>query len=152
MSNEYKNASASLIKWVGDVVRSDPFYSAPGREMPKVVDFDAINDEAQLPGGDIYGLADYSIVNDDGLFVITARIGVSCTGDGNSFRQRDLVNMLFNAARPDAPVPIVDAESAAPLGQMKFMSGTNALPVVITAIRTYKYVAVSLGYSAPRQP
>lgn len=150
MSNEYKNAQASLLKWAGDLVRRNAFYSQPGTPEPKIVDFDSINDEAEIPAGDIYGLADYHIENDNDTFTITTRIGVSTAGDNNSFRKRDLVNALFDAARPNAMVTVYDAESGRQLGKMKFMNGTATLPVVTTKVRTYTYIAVTLSYAVPK--
>jgi hypothetical protein len=152
MSHEYRNAQASLTKWVGQIVSDHMFYQQPGQAQPQLVDFDAINDEAQLPAGDLYGLADYSVTNDDETFVVTTRIGISTQGDVNSFRKRDLVDALFDATRPNALIPVHDSETDQLLGQMKVMSGTTVLPVVITQVRTYTYLSLSLSFAVPRQP
>jgi hypothetical protein len=154
--NPYQDCKASLIRFVGQTITNDPVFTASGRTQPVVVDFDGVGDEKDLASlGDIMGLEDYSIIDEEGNFTVSARIGLSTIGDKNLFHLRALTNVLFNACLTGKMVPLVDAENANLLGQMKFMRGTNALPMITTELRSYQYLAVSLGYApslAPAQP
>jgi len=154
--NPYQDCKASLLSFVKKTILNNPVFTATGRDQPVIVDFDGIADEKELSKlGDVMGLEDYSIIDEEGNFIVSARIGLSTVGDQNLFHLRALTNVLFNACLTGKMVPLLDAENANPLGQMKFMRGTNALPLVTTEVRSYQYLAVSLGYApslAPARP
>jgi len=149
--NPYQDCKASLIRFIGKVITNDPVFTASGRAQPTVVDFDGIADEKELSNLlDIMGLEDYSITDEEGNFTVAARIGLSTVGDQNLFHLRSLTNVLFNACLTGKMVELLDAETGNLLGQMKFMKGTTALPLVTTEVRSYQYLAVSLGYAPSR--
>lgn len=154
--NPYKDAKASLIKFAREHFVNDPMFQEEGTSPPEIVDFDILANEQSLTKfGDIIGLEDYSIVDEAGMFTVTARIGMSTINDQGLFRLREMTNTLFNMCGTNKMVPLFDAETDEPIGQMKFMEGTTALPLMTTEIRSYQYLAVSLGYArspGPVQP
>ena len=150
--NPFTDAQASLIRFVKDTLQQSPFYEPQGQAPMAVVDFDGIDDESMLPEQDIFGFDDYSIINEGGNYSISGRIALSTKQDENLVRLRNMTNLLFNACAPDRLVKVLDGETGRPIGQMKFMSGTHALPLVVTRIRSYRYIAVTLLWAAPATP
>ena len=145
--NPFKDAQASLMKFLTDTMSAAVTINSDGGAAPALVDWDAQTDETTIPDGDLYGLMDYGIIDEGGQYTVSARICLSTRQDENLFRSRDFTNHLFNACLMDKQVPLLNAETGSRIGTMKFMEGTQVLPLVTTVVRSYRHIAVSLTYS-----
>lgn len=147
--NPYSDGKASLLKYVGDILLAYPFYAELGRPQPSLVDFDALGDETELPENDLYGLSDYSLINETGMHAMSAAVIISTKQDLNLFRLRELTNLMYMALVPTKIIPMWDAEVGERIGTITLQNGTHAQPLVKTKLRAYQNITIA-GLVAPK--
>lgn len=140
MINQYLNAQASIFARTRTLANSLIGVS-PDLEVFK---FDAAGDTPELPENDLIGPYKFTVVNEDGLLVVTTQIVVSTLNDQNLFRLDEIVNTVFDAFSPGSRHPLIDAKDGSPLGLLVSSDETVVLPVERAASRPVKSIAIEL--------
>jgi hypothetical protein len=122
----YNNHRTTLIKFLQSFIAEEVIL---GRDVV-FANLDAVSDVNVLPKQDIVGLTGYEIVTTDVGQDVTAGFVVITYGDVNNFRLAILIDRLFEKTQPGRTMPLIDAETGAPLGLLSFREGSQVLPVV----------------------
>lgn len=147
MNNVLDNAEASVTRFVQDMITE---IAAAGIADLEYVELDARAEltDASLPAGDIIGVTQFSIVDDDKIFPIHFTIGVSTVGDENLFRLKKLSNFLYNRLQTGAELVYYDVEASEVAGQavekswIKVLPGTTLLPTNRVETRPFRFLDV----------
>lgn len=140
MANTLDNISASLLafcKSFGEAMLAQ-------ENIPlEVVDFEAVQEELELPMRDVVGPSHLMLEVDEHELTITCLIGCSTYVDGNNFRLRKLSGYLFEELKPTKCIPLLDADTGVVLSSMVVANGTRMMPVT-GGDRPARFFAVTL--------
>lgn len=140
MNNVLENAEASIVKWC---VEQIPLLTSLSTTLTYVeLDSRVELRDAELPTGDIIGLTQFSIMDDDKIFPIHFAIGVSTEDDENLFRLRALSNALYNKLQTGASLTYYDAQTAATKSWIQILPGTTILPTSRVETRPFRFIQV----------
>jgi hypothetical protein len=128
-----ENVHASLIKFCKDLNLSDV----------QLVDFEAHAEMESLPESDCIGLSSFSIVNDNKVHDLAFAIGYCSFNDLNLFRMRGAMAKLYDALAPEKRIPLVDADTGSPLGNIVMTDGTVVSPMSRAEVRAYRSIVCS---------
>lgn len=147
MNNVLTNAETSIVKFAQDMITA---MSEAGIAELEYVEIDARAElvDAELPAGDIIGVTQFSITDDDGIFPIHFVLAVSTVGDTNLFRLRAISNFLFNRLQTGAELTYFDVEASETAGEavakswIKVVPGTTLLPTSRVEVRPFRHIQV----------
>lgn len=147
MNNVMDNAETSIVKWVQTMIGE---ISAAGIAELEYLEIDARAEllDAELPAGDIIGITQFSLTDDQGMFPLHFMVGVSTVGDVNLFRLRAITNFLFNRLQTGDELAYYDvaasqlAGAAVEASWIKIVPGTTLLPTSRVETRPFRFVQV----------
>lgn len=145
--NYYRDFQASLFKFCTQMAVDMKNLSIVDA---KIFKWDAHADIEVLPDQDLLGPMEFSMVGNEGTYIITSMVAMSTRDDTNLDRLDKMLNYVHDKIQPDNTFPIVDALSGAPRGVMKFMDGVGILPVLNTRIRPVKAISFQAGTGLSR--
>lgn len=125
----YRNLRASLVAFCKNLI---PVLQARFPQYTgglSAQDFDTFQEEKDLPQMDCLGTAHTSFEVNNHVVSIETMIGVSTLADKNMFRLHDWMSVVFEAVRPGAQIPYLDADTGEVLGSFTILDGTRAMPV-----------------------
>jgi hypothetical protein len=147
MNNVLANAETSITRFATDMAEA---MALAGLATLEYVELDARSElrDAELPGGDIIGVTQFSITEDDKIFPIHFMIGVSTVGDLNLFRLRAITNFIFNRLQSGAELTYYDVAASELAGDavakswIRVLPGSTLLPTSRVETRPFRFVQV----------
>lgn len=134
-----KNLRGSVQRFTLDLLEQATAEGLPARWM----DWDAHADIHKLPEVDLFGPTAFSVIEDDRTWMVNFAVAVSTYDDAGLFRMRDLLDLAFEAMRPEKRVTYYDAETADPRGTIIFTNDTVCAPMTRASSRPFQFVQAS---------
>jgi hypothetical protein len=131
------NIRSSLLRFCSDF--------AAAREGMQALDFDAIDQDSQVPAVDVIGISGLSVDLDDKMASCRVQIGISTVNDTNLFRLYQYAAALLEAFVPAQWLPLYDADTGQQIGRLIVENGTRLLPVGDASSRPVQYLMASLA-------
>ena len=115
----------------------------------QVFDFDTHTVTQDFPDTNLVGVAEYSLIEDEGLYTGHCMFIVSTLQDDMQLSTlKPTVSKLFNRLKSGSTAPVVEMATGLEIGNIKTMLGTEASAVSRTKGRPLQAINVHFGVAA----
>lgn len=136
----FNDVLATLLKYCTDFVADNALQNFD------TFDWDAHASIGHLPGKNLIGVAEYSMVEDAGLYTYTMMIAVSTTAEdqGNKIL-KTVIGKLTQALKSNQMMTVVRSNSGATVGKLTVQPPVEVMPVALTEGRPLQAVALRVA-------
>lgn len=132
MKDVYSHTWSSIVVWTKKFLQDDFQF----------IDWEAHRNTPELPNSDLLGPLAIGIMQDEaGQHQINFSIGISTYGhDASLFRQRAMVNKVYNAMMVGEQIQFYDDFTALQRSVIHMLPGTQIAPMTDITVRPFQYV------------
>lgn len=136
------NVQASLQKMCYDFIVENSLVTEDWESF----DFDAHTVENDLPNKGLVGVGEFSLTEEDDMFYGDCMIMISTPQDDSNLKKlKPLTSKMFFKLRGGNTIQLVDGDNGIVGGVIKFMSGTQAMPIARTKSRPLQIFNLRFG-------